>query len=274
MFAEKGWQVPTTWAELKTLSDTIAGSGMKPWCAGIESGDATGWPATDWVEDVLLRTAGAEVYDQWVAHEIPFNDPQVVRAVDEVGSILKNPRYVNGGFGDVKSIATTAFQEAGLPILDDKCALHRQASFFANQWPEGTRVAQDGDVFAFYLPGPSAESRPVLGGGEFLAAFNEKPETQAVQRYFGSTEWVNDKAKIGDWFTANKGLDVANVANPIDKLSVQLLQDPKTQFRFDGSDMMPAAVGAGSFWKGMTDWITGKNTAQTLQYIENSWPES
>ncbi|NLT54913.1 MAG: carbohydrate ABC transporter substrate-binding protein [Actinomycetales bacterium] len=273
-FTEKGWQIPTTWAELKTLSDTIAGTGIKPWCAGIESGDATGWPATDWVEDLVLRTAGTEVYDQWVTHEVPFNAPQIVTAVDEAGSILKNDKYVNGGFGGVKSIATTAFQDAGLPILDGKCALHRQASFFANQWPEGTKVAEDGDVYAFYLPGQDTSSKPVLGGGEFLAAFNDKPETQAVQLYFGSESWVNAKAKIGDWFTANNKLDVANVANPIDKLSVQLLQDPETVFRFDGSDMMPGAVGAGSFWKGMTDWITGKSTADTLKYIEDSWPKS
>ena len=82
------------------LSDKIAESGAKPWCAGIGSGDATGWPATDWLEDVVLRTAGPEVYDQWVAHEIPFNDPQIVEALDTVGGILKNAAYVNGGLGE------------------------------------------------------------------------------------------------------------------------------------------------------------------------------
>ncbi len=280
MFEENGWEIPTTWDELKTLSDTIAGTGIKPWCAGIESGDATGWPATDWLEDVMLRTAGPEAYDQWVAHTIPFNDPQVATALDEVGGILKNADYVNGGYGDVKSIATTAFQEGGLPILEGQCALHRQASFYANQWPEGTQVAEDGDVFAFYLPGASADDRPVLGGGEFLAAFNDKPETQAVQLYMGSAEYQNDKAKLGDWISPHKELDAANAVtgdgspNPINALSVEILQDPNAVFRFDASDLMPGAVGAGSFWKGMTDWITGKSTADTLNFIESSWPKS
>ena len=103
LFEEKGWTVPTTWDEMTALSDTIAGTGMKPWCAGIGSGEATGWPVTDWLEDVMLRDVGPDGYDQWVAHEIPFNDPQVVSALDRVGDILKNDKYVNAGIGDVKS---------------------------------------------------------------------------------------------------------------------------------------------------------------------------
>ena len=273
-FEEAGYEVPTTLDELRTLTEEIAASGTKPWCAGIESGDATGWPATDWVEDMMLRTAGPETYDQWVNHEIPFDDPAVVEAVDAVGEILKNPEYVNGGFGDVRSIATTSFQDAGLPILDGECFLHRQASFFANQWPEGTDVSENGDVFAFYLPSEDEGSKPVLGGGEFVAAFADRPEVQKVQTYLSSDEYANTKAAIGDWISANEGLDLANVENPIDRLSVETLQDPGAEFRFDGSDLMPAAVGAGSFWQGMTEWINGAETEEVLSNIEESWPSS
>ncbi|RIV36596.1 ABC transporter substrate-binding protein [Micromonospora radicis] len=272
MFEEKGWAVPTTWDEMIKLSDTIADSGTKPWCAGIESGEATGWPATDWIEDVMLRTQTPEVYDQWTTHEIPFNDPRVAEALDRAGTILKNEKYVNGGFGGVRSIATTAFQEAGVPITAGKCAMHRQASFYANQWPQGTRVAEDGDVFAFYFPAiDPARGKPVLGGGEFVVAFADRPEVQAVQTYLASGEHANSRAKIGDWVSANNKLDLANVSNPIDKLSVEILQDDSSVFRFDGSDLMPAAVGQGTFWKGMVDWINGRDTATVLQGIENSW---
>jgi len=276
MFEENGWTVPTTWDEMVALSDEIAASGTKPWCAGIGSGDATGWPVTDWLEDVMLRDVGADVYDQWVNHEIPFNDPQVVDALDRVGEILKNDEYVNGGFGDVKSIATTTFQDGGLPILDGECAMHRQASFYAANWPEGTNVAEDGDVFAFYLPTTSEEfGKPVLGGGEFVAAFDDRPEVQAFQTYLSSDTWANEKAKAtpgGGWVSANKGLDINNLVSPIDKLSAETLQDPEAVFRFDGSDQMPGAVGAGSFWKEMTAWITGKSTKDALDAIESSWP--
>ncbi|NLU80586.1 carbohydrate ABC transporter substrate-binding protein [Micromonospora sp. HNM0581] len=272
MFQENGWTVPTTWDDMIKLSDTIADSGLKPWCAGIASGEATGWPATDWIEDVLLRTQTPEVYDQWTTHEIAFNDPRIAEALDRAGTILKNEKYVNAGFGGVRSIATTSFEEAGIPITQDKCALHRQASFYANQWPEGTRVAEDGDVFAFYFPAiDPAKGKPVLGGGEFVTAFNDRPEVQKVQTYLASGDYANSRAKIGDWVSANNKVDLANVANPIDKLSVEILQDDSTVFRFDGSDLMPAAVGAGTFWKGMVDWINGGDTASVLQGIESSW---
>jgi alpha-glucoside transport system substrate-binding protein len=278
MFEKNGWKVPETWDDMMALSDEIAGTGMKPWCAGIASGEATGWPATDWLEDVMLREVGADVYDQWVNHEIPFNDPQVAQALDRVGEILKNDKYVNGGFGDVKSIATTEFQDGGLPILDGECAMHRQASFYAANWPEGTDVSENGDVFAFYLPPMGDEfGRPVLGGGEFVAAFSDEPQVQAFQTYLASDTWANEKAKAtpgGGWVSANKGLDVNNLASPIDRLSGEILQDPEAVFRFDGSDQMPGAVGAGSFWSEMTAWITGQDTQTTLDKIEKSWPSS
>jgi len=275
MFADNGWAVPETWDDMLALSDDIAATGIKPWCAGIESGEATGWPATDWLEDAVLRDAGADVYDQWVAHDIPFNDPAIAGALDRVGGILKNDAYVNGGYGDVSSIATTAFQDGGLPILDGDCALHRQASFYAAQWPEGTDVTEDGDVFAFYLPTTNdANGKPVLGGGEFVTAFDDRLEVQAFQTYLSTDVWANEKAiatPLGGWVSANTGLLIDNLVSPIDQLSAETLQDPDAVFRFDGSDQMPSAVGAGSFWKEMTAWITGESTSDALDNIESSW---
>ena len=278
-FEAKGYTVPETWDDLMSLTEKIAADdpGAKPWCAGFGSGDATGWPGTDWLEDVLMRTSTPENYDKWVKHEIPFNDPTVVDALDKAGAILKNDKYVNGGFGDVKSIATTTFQDGGQPILQNKCYMHRQASFYAANWPAGTKVAEDGDVFAFYLPAVDpAKGKPVLGGGEFVAAFADRPEVKAFQTYLASAEWANAKAKAtptGGWVSANKGLDINNLVSPIDKLSAETLADEKAVFRFDGSDLMPGAVGSGTFWRGMTNWITGSNTKTELDMIEGSWPK-
>ena len=248
-FEDNGWEVPTTLDELQKLSDDDRRRpAIKPWCAGIASGDATGWPITDWMEDMMLRVASPEVFDKWVSHEIAFNSADPTKALDAVGDYLKNPKYVNGGFGDVTSIASTAFQDGGLPILDGQCALHRQASFYAANWPEGTKVAEDGDVFAFYLPGVKADDHPVLGAGEFVTAFSDRPEVQALQTFWSTDTWANIKAKAssedtgGGWITANKGLDTANLVNPIDLLSAKILQDPNAVFRFDGSDQMPAAA--------------------------------
>lgn len=191
-FTEKGYQVPKTWDELMKLTAQIAkdDAKAKPWCAGFGAGDATGWPGTDWLEDMVLRSAGPEVFDHWVKHEIAFNDPKIVAALDQAGQVLKNDAYVNGGFGDVKSIASTTFQDAGQPILQKTCYLHRQASFYAANWPEGTQIGPEGDVYAFYLPAKSAEgAQPVLGAGDFVAAFSDRPEVKALQTYLSTPEW-------------------------------------------------------------------------------------
>lgn len=280
MFADKGYTIPTTWDEMIALSDKIVADNpsgdVKPWCAGIESGGATGWPATDWIEDIMLRVNGPEVYDQWVDHSIAFNDPKVVAAIDKAGTILRNDKYVNGGLGGVKTIATTSFTEAGLPILDGACYMHRQASFYQANWGEGVKVGEDGDVWAFYLPSINADQKPVLGGGEFAAIFADRPEVKAFQAYLASPEWSNAKAGAtpnGGWLSANKKLDINKLVQPVDKLSYQILSDPKAVFRFDGSDLMPSAVGAGSFWKQMTDWIAlGKSSQDVADAIEKSWP--
>ncbi|MBO9553540.1 ABC transporter substrate-binding protein [Cellulomonas sp.] len=278
-FEENGYEIPKTWDDLMTLTDKIAADHpeAKPWCAGIESGDATGWPATDWLEDVVLRTAGPEVYDQWVNHEIPFNDPQILDALKTVGGILKNDKYVNGGLGDVKTIATTPWNEAANGIPDGTCYLHRAANFYQANWDPDLKVAEDGDVYAFYLPGKTEDDKPLLGGGEFVTAFSDRPEVAAFQAFLSSPEWANEKAKVTGqgWFSANSGLDPSLLQNPLDKLSFDLLTDDSYTFRFDGSDQMPGAVGADSFWKQMTAWI-GENQSdeQTLDNIEASWPSS
>jgi len=273
-FKDSGYQVPTTLDELKALSDKMVADGKKPWCAGIGSGDATGWPVTDWMEDFMLRLYGPDVYDKWVNHQIPFNGPESTAALDAVGAYLKNDKYVNGGLGDVKSIATTAFQDGGQPILQGQCGMHRQASFYAANWAKGTKVAEDGDVYAFYLPGKDTSTKPVLGGGEFVLAFANRPEVQAFQTYLSTDTWANAKAKVSSgWVSANKGLDPNNLASPIDKLAAQILLDPKAVFRFDGSDQMPAAVGSDAFWKQATAWITGQDTKTTVDNIEKAWPK-
>ena len=278
-FKAKGYTVPTTWEELMTLTDKIAkeNPAAKPWCAGFGSGTATGWPATDWLEDLMLRIAGPETYDKWVAHEIPFNDPKVVEALGKAAAILKNPAYVNGGFGNVASIATTTFQDGGQPILSGKCFMHRQASFYASNFPAGTKVAEDGDVWAFYLPSVDASSKPVLVGGEFVMTFRDAPEVKAFAAFLASPDWATAKAKAttgGGWVSANKKLDPANLVSPIDQLSAKILQDANAVQRFDGSDLMPSAVGAGSEWTEMTNWIKGQDDKTTLDNIEKSWPAS
>jgi alpha-glucoside transport system substrate-binding protein len=269
-FSEAGYEIPQTWQELLDLSQTIVDDGGVPWCVGAESGGATGWVLTDWTEDIVLRTAGPEVYDQWVNHEIPFNDPQIEEAVDQVGAIVKNDDFVLGG---AESIPSTTFQEAGLPLLDGECFMHRQANFYGNQWPEGTTKGPDGQVNAFYLPVVNeGDPKVMLGGGELITAFADRPEVAAVAAFLTSADYANERLKLGNWLTPNKSADISLVTDPLEATFAELLASSEV-FRFDGSDLMPGPVGAGSFWSEMVEWVVdNQDTTTTLDNIEASWP--
>ncbi|QAV70390.1 carbohydrate ABC transporter substrate-binding protein [Salinibacterium sp. UTAS2018] len=276
-FAEWGVDVPETWDDLLALTQTIADeTGTAPWCAGFGSDAATGWPGTDWVEDLVLREAGADTYDKWVSHEIPFSDPAIVSAFDSVGDILLNPDFVNAGFGDVKSINSTPFGDPARALGDGTCALHHQASFFDGfiQDPKNgnATVGPDADIWAFVTPSVEAGGNAVTGGGEIVGAFSNDEETIAVQEYLSSAEWANSRVALGGVISANNGLDPANASSPILQQAIEILQNPDTTFRFDASDLMPGVVGAGSFWTGMVDWVNGKSTEEVLSTIDASWP--
>lgn len=277
-FADKGIEVPETWDELMDITEQLASESdsqtYKPWCVGFGSGDATGWPGTDWVEDLVLRMAGPEAYNQWVAGELKFADPEIRQAFDAVGEILLNEDYVNGGFGGVESIVSTTFNDGGLPILDGNCSMHHQASFYEAQWPEGTTVAPDGDIWAFLTPKTDAAAGDaVTGGGEFVAKFVEGEAVDAVQTFMSSDTWANLRVELGGVISANKGLDPELAGSELGRAAIEILQAEDTVFAFDGSDLMPAAVGTSSFWTGMNDWVVGTiDTDELVEYIDSTYP--
>jgi len=277
-FSERGYEIPTDWQSLLDLTATIqADTGNPPWCIGFGSDAATGWPGTDWIEDIVLRQSGADVYDQWVANEIPFTDPKIASAFDEFGKVALNPEYVNAGFGGTDSIVTTPFADAATALVSGECALHHQASFFDGFITDaGGDVSEDGDIWAFLMPpfeaGGAEEGAVVTGGGEIVAAFSDSEATQKVQEYLSSADWANSRVALGGVISANKGLDPKNASSEILTEAISILQDDTTTFRFDASDLMPGAVGAGTFFKGMIDWANGSPTPSVLEQIESGWP--
>lgn len=129
-FEAAGYEVPETWDEMIALSEQIVKDGDNPWAIGIESGAATGWVATDWMEDIMLRTTSPENYDKWVNGELPFSSPEVKNAAEKMSEIWLNDDFVYGGR---KSIVTTNFGDAPKPMFDEppKTWLHRQGSFLS-----------------------------------------------------------------------------------------------------------------------------------------------
>ncbi|MCD2498935.1 MULTISPECIES: ABC transporter substrate-binding protein [Microbacterium] len=275
-FKEWGVEVPKTWDEMMTLTKTIQEkTSTAPWCAGFASGDASGWPGTDWIEDLVLRQAGPDVYDKWVAGDVKFTDPEIEKAFDAVGTILKDPNYVNAGFGDVKSINSTAFADVAAKVADGSCALTHQASFLSanfldvkNAAGETPTVAPDGDVYAFIMPGMTDGALQVEGGGEFVAGFSDDESTQKVLEFMASPEFADARVKLGGVISANKNADPSLASSEFLQDAMKIMQDDSTVFRFDASDLMPSTVGSGSFWKGMVDWIDGKDTKTVLSDIQ------
>ncbi|WP_295574250.1 ABC transporter substrate-binding protein [uncultured Microbacterium sp.] len=275
-FEEWGVEVPTTWDEMLALTTTIQeATGKAPWCAGFESEAASGWPGTDWIEDLVLRQAGPEVYDQWVAGDVKFTDPEIADAFDAVGEILLNPEWVNAGFGDVASINSTAFGGVAAKVADGSCPLTHQASFLSANFldvqtaaGETPVVAPDGDVYAFVLPGFEEDAAAIEVGGEFVTAFSDDAATVAVLEYMSTAEWADIRVGLGGNISANLNADPSLASSEFLQEAMRLLQDPNTTVRFDASDLMPATVGSGSFWRGMVDWIDGKDTATVLSDIQ------
>ncbi|GAB3403978.1 ABC transporter substrate-binding protein [Schumannella luteola] len=275
-FKEWGVEVPQTWDELISLTKTITEkSGGPSWCAGFASDAASGWPGTDWIEDLVLRQAGPDTYDDWVSGKVKFTDPQIKKAFDSVGQILLDPQYVNAGFGDVKSINSTAFADVAAKVADGSCPMTHQASFLSSNFletknaaGETTKVAPDGDVYAFVLPGEEAGQKSVEAGGEFVTGFSDDANVQKVIEYMSTPEWANARVKLGGVVSANKGADPTLASSEFLTETMKTLQSDDTTVRFDASDLMPATVGSGSFWKGMVNWIDGTPTDKVLADIQ------
>ena len=268
-FEAAGYEVPATMEELLALSEQIAADGTTPWCIGIASGDATGWPATDWVEDLLLRTQPLEVYDGWVTNEIPFNDERIVAAIDAFGMFAKNDAWVSGG---AASVATSDFRESplGLISVPPACYLHRQGSFASNYFPEGTVIGVDVDFFYF----PAYESldlgQPVMGNGNFFTSTTDSEAVAALMSYLTTPLAQEIWMAQGGFLTANLGVDTSLYASdPLRQQGEILLS--ATSFRFDGSDLMPGAIGTNAFWTGMVDFVSGSTAQEVADSIQAKW---
>ena len=266
-FKEKGYKVPKTMEELKDLTKKIAADGAKPWCIGLGSDAATGWPATDWVEDMMLRTQSPEVYDGWVANKVKFNDPRVVAAIEDYGWFARNDAYVDGG---AKAVATVSFKDSpkGLFGAPPKCYMHRQASFIPAFFPEGK--ADEADFFYFPSYASKKLGNPVLGGGTIMTITKDSKGAKAFIEYLQHPQahelWMED----GGFLTPLKTVDLAKYKTKAQRKQGEILQSATT-FRFDGSDLMPGAVGAGSFWKGMVNYSGGQSAQDVTNEIQKSW---
>jgi alpha-glucoside transport system substrate-binding protein len=268
---EAGYPIPQTWDEMTALMDQMVADGSTPWCVGIESGAATGWAATDWMEEIMLRTTSLENYDKWLTNDLPFASPEVKNAAEVMTSIWQD-KYVYGGRA---SIVKTSFGDAPLPMFDaagPKCWMHKQGNFITSFFPESAKAGEDYSFF--YFPGKDAAyGKPVLVAGDIWAAFSDRPEVLAVMEYFTKGEHLKVWMEQGGAIAPHKDANLDWYGNDIERGVAAIIQGA-TAVRFDGSDLMPGQVGAGSFWKEMTSYVSGATDLDTaLKNIDASWPK-
>ena len=223
----------------------------------------------------MLELYGPDVYDDWVAHRIPFNDPKVVKAMDEVGKIIKDD---NNSFGGPKGILNTAFGDAMNPAFQTppKCLLMRQGNFITTFLPAKVQSNLDSQVGTMVFPPWEGgyQGQPVLGGGDIAGLFNGgDPDAQKVMQFLTSDKFGAEWAKAGGWLSPHRTFDSSNYPDATTKLIAKLAADASV-FRYDGSDSMPKEVGSGTFWTEMVKWENGQDTKTTVDNIENSWPKS
>ena len=251
VFEARGYTVPKTWDELVALSQVMKSDGVAPWCLSMESFGATGWVGTDWIEDIVLREQGVDVFDGWVAGDVLFSSSEITQAFATFGAIVNDAGSV---FGGTNRILNVPWQRAADPMFDPEpaCMMQKQASFWV---PDASLGAVFGENFDFFiLPGVTAAPAPVLVSGDIAGAFNDRPEVAAFMEFLAGPDAGVGWASKGGFISPHPEFDPADYIFDVDRKVGQTILDAPS-LRFDGSDLMPSVVGTDAFWEGIRDFI-------------------
>jgi alpha-glucoside transport system substrate-binding protein len=256
VFAENGWEVPQTLDELRSLVDDIgAGGTMAPWCFSVFAGSSTGWPATDWIEDLVLRRAGADVYEQWAQGELSWQSPEIEDAFREFRELVVDDERSAGG---LRAVLQTEVSSAGDPLFADTpgCAMYKQASFAEDWFPGGTTIGPDADVDYFVLPSETTDETGIVTAGDAAVAFADRPNVNRFMAFIASADGGRAWADDGGFLSRRIDVDLDDYYNDVDAGVAAILRSDTTT-RFDASDVLPADVGSDLLWRQVTDWLNG-----------------
>jgi alpha-glucoside transport system substrate-binding protein len=271
---EAGYPTPESLDELSELTDQIKSDGGTPWCLGIFSEGSVGWPATDWIEDLVARVGGEETYNSWVEGETKFDSPEVKEAATWFEDTVLAEGNVLGGR---RGVASTDFGAAGNPMFDDKpgCWMMKQGTFITGFFPDDVQSNLDEEVGVFGFPPMEAGGdNYVVGGGDLATMLSDDEDTKEVMNMLAESDIGAEAAKTGAYVSPHSDFDPEAYPNEIIKTAYTTATEASA-FLFDGSDQMPGEVGAGTFWSEMTSWVSGDTDLDTaLQNIDASWPAS
>jgi alpha-glucoside transport system substrate-binding protein len=236
---------PTTWDALAATSPAPA---QKLWCIALESGAASGWPGTDWIEDIVLRQAGPDVYDKWVAGTQTWTSPEIKSAFETFGTAVAN------SYGGKDYILSTAFGDGGNQLFTSPpgCLFHHQASFITSFFEkQGGAKPGTYDFFPFPDINPSYAGS-LEGAGDLFGMFHDTPAAKSLIQWLVTADAQQIWVDLGGALSGNK--KVTKYPDPVSQRSAELLVNAKT-FRFDASDLMPKAMND-AFWKAILDYVS------------------
>ncbi len=295
-FDKAGYEVPTSWEELVSLTQRIAADhpegDVVPWCLGASDGPNTGWPLSDWLEDALLATEGTAAYDAWAHHGVPLDDRRAVAALSALDRLLLTDGHVAGGG---QGAVTTTVEEVGEQLVSGSCLMLHASSSFETLLPQGTVVTDGEDtqaqgVSTFLLPSIDDGEDAVLVGGDYLVDLVARPQDGedgdsagaeastseaevAVMSYLTSAQWAAERVSMGGVASANRGARDVEGSSPVAQAASDILQSRQSVIRFDASDTMPSQVGTRALWDALVAWAKGDtDAARALRQAEEAWP--
>jgi alpha-glucoside transport system substrate-binding protein len=257
-------QIPTTWDQMVALSNQLVTQGKTPWCVAMESGAASGWPGTDWLEDIVLRQAGESVYNQWWQGKIAWTSPQITQAWQTWGTIVGNSKMLYGGTN--RTLATNFAKDAD-PLFTNPpgCYMEHQASFmsgFIQTDNPNLQIGTDYNFFPFPAFNASAPSSVEMAG-DLVGMFNDTPQSEALMKYLSSAEAQDIWAKIGGgYLSANKNLPISDYPDVLSQKSAQILAAAQVAV-FDASDQMPTAM-TNAFYKAVLNYIQDPTSLNSI----------
>jgi alpha-glucoside transport system substrate-binding protein len=274
-YAPKVWtadnlQIPATWDDMITLSNNLISQGYTPWCMALSSGSASGWPGTDWLEDIVLRQGGLDVYNQWWQGTIKWTSPEITQAWQTWGTIAGNPAML---FGGVNRTLSTPFQNDADPLYTDPpgCYMDHQGSFMSGFISADYPDLVAGEDYNFFSFPPFSASAPssLEVGGDLLGQFTDTPQAQAFMRYLSTAEAQDIWALIGGgYLSANLQIPPTDYPDVLSQKSGQQLLDAKV-VAFDASDNMPPAM-TNAFYSAVLDFIqTPSDLTSILQNLDS-----
>ena len=254
---------PKSWDDLTAWAKTKADAGTTPWCIGLESGSASGWPATDWIEDFVLRQSGPDVYNKWWQGTQTWSSPEIKQAFQAFGAIATDPKMVYGG---PATELTLNFGNGGDQLFTNppQCYLHHQASFITSFFElntPGVKAGVDYNFFGFPDINPQYTNSTEAVGDSF-AMYKDTPQAEAFIKYITSPEaqaiWVARGGKLG----ANKRVPLDAYPDALSKTAGAIIANAKTVV-FDASDQMPDAMNT-AFWKATLDYVQNPGNLDSI----------